>query len=123
MHSRQTAKVMNEKHTAAQHPIGNLPTTDHAPLSFTSTQVVKAALRFNKGSAGGPSGLRPEHLRVVIQSSNTRRDSAAVSLTRLLNNMMAGKVPPLVTPYLCCAHLRPTCWFEEAWGAEAYCCW
>ena len=104
--SRQTVKVMREKHPAAQHPIGDLPTTDHAPLSFTSTQVVKAALKFNKGSAGGPSGLRPEHLRVVLQSSNARRDSAAVSLTRLLNNMMAGKVPPLVAPYLCGALLH-----------------
>ena len=105
-HSRQTVKVMREKHPAALHPIGDLPTTDHAPLSFTSTQVVKAALKFNKGSAGGPSGLRPEHLRVVLQFSNARRDSAAVSLTRMLNNMMAGKVPPVVAPYLCGARLH-----------------
>ena len=105
-HSRQSVKIMREKHPAPQNPLGNLPTTDHAPLSVTSTQVVKAALRFNKGSAGGPSGLRPEHLRVVLQSSNTRRDSAAVALTRLLNNMMAGKVPAPVAPYLCGARLH-----------------
>ena len=105
-HNRQTVKVMREKHPAAQQPIGDLPTTDHAPLSFTSTQVVKAALKFRKGSAGGPSGLRPEHLRVVLQSTNTRRDSAAVALTRFLNQMMAGKVPAIVAPYLCGARLH-----------------
>ena len=105
-HNRETVKIMKEKHPDAQHPIGDLPTTDYAPLSFTSSQIIKSALKFKKGSAGGPSGLRPEHLRVVLQSTNTRRDSAAVSLTKLINNMMAGKVPELVAPYLCGARLH-----------------
>ena len=105
-HNRETVRIMKEKHPASQRPIGDLPTSDAAPLSFTSFQVVKSALRFKKGSAAGPSGLRPEHLRVVLQSSNARRDSAAVSLTKLLNAMMAGKVPALVAPFLCGARLH-----------------
>ena len=105
-HNRETVKIMRDKHPAARQPIGGLPSTDHAPLSFTSSHVIKCALKFRKGSSGGPSGLRPEHLRVVLQSSNNRRDSAAVSLTRLLNGMMAGKVPDAVAPYLCGARLH-----------------
>ena len=73
-HNRETIRIMREKHPASQRPIGDLPTTEAAPLSFTSFQVVKSALRFKKGSAAGPSGLRPEHLRVVLQSSNARQD-------------------------------------------------
>ena len=59
---RATVKQMREKHPPAQHPIGPLPTTDTAPLSLTTEAVLKAATRFKKGTAAGPSGLRPEHL-------------------------------------------------------------
>ena len=104
--NRETVKIMKEKHPVGQQLIGDLPTTDCSPLSLTSTQVIESALKFKKGSAPGPSGLRPEHLRVVLQSTNTRRDSAAVSLTKLLNKMMSGEVPRLVAPYLCGARLH-----------------
>ena len=105
-YSAVTERQMRSKHPPPQRPIGPLPTTELAPISFTSSSVLKLALKFRKGSAPGPSGLRPEHLRVVLQSTSARRDSALVSLTKLLNKMMAGCVPAEVAPYLCGARLH-----------------
>ncbi|MED5469236.1 MAG: reverse transcriptase domain-containing protein, partial [Cyanobacteriota bacterium] len=97
---------MLEKHPDPLRPMGEYPTTDQAPLSVSTFQVCKAALSFNKGSAGGTSGLRPEHLKVVLQASNARRESAAAALTKLVNRMLAGKVPSHVAPFLCGARLH-----------------
>jgi hypothetical protein len=101
-----TVKAMREKHPPAPNPIGPLPTTEHTPLSVSSQEVLKAATRFRKGSAPGPSGLRPEHLRSALLSFPTRRDGALTALTRLTNRMLAGKVPAVVAPYLCGARLH-----------------
>ena len=113
-YSAATERQMRSKHPPPQRPIGPPPTTEHAPISFTSTSVLKHGLKFRKGSAPGPSGLRPEHLRVVLQSTSARRDSALVSLTKLLNKMMAGCVPAEVAPYLCGARLHAARKKEEA---------
>ena len=104
--SRATVKLLRDKHPAPSHPIGPLPTTNSDPLSLYGPNVFKSALKFKKGTAPGPSGLRPEHLRVVLQSPTTRREGASNALTKLLNKMVAGLVPPQVAPYLCGARLH-----------------
>ena len=104
--SRSTVRELRAKHPPPSEPMGQLPTTNTDPLSLYSLNVFKAALKFKKGTAPGPSGLRPEHLRVILQSPTTRRESASTNLTRLLNKMVAGKVPPEVAPYLCGARLH-----------------
>ena len=101
-----TERKMKGKHPAAQKPVGPLPTTEHAPLSVSSEDVKRAATNFRKGSAPGPSGLRPEHLRAALLSSNSRKDSTLVALTRFVNRMLAGEVPTAVAPYLCGARLH-----------------
>ena len=65
-HSRATVKKMQAKHPEAAQELGPLPTTDTQPISFTQLQVSKAALRFRKGSAPGPSGMRPKHLKIAL---------------------------------------------------------
>ena len=105
-HTAATERQMRSKHPLPQRPVGPLPTTEHSPITFISSNVLKLALNFRKGSAPGPSGLRPEHLRVVLQCTSARRDSALASLTKLLNKMMAGSVPQEVAPYLCGARLH-----------------
>ena len=67
----------------------------------------KAALSFRKGSAPGPSGLRPEHLNVTLKMAPANRtDKAGAALTRLVNIMARGEVPEEVAPYLCGARLH-----------------
>ena len=103
---RATEVTMRSKHPPANQPIGPLPTTNHDPIHLYSLDVFKTALKFKSGSAAGPSGLRPEHLRVVLQCSTTRRDLASSALTKLLNAMITGKIPDEVTPYFCGAQLH-----------------
>ena len=62
--------------------------------------------RFRRGSAPGPSGLRPEHLTVTLQSAPGRRERALASLTRLVNVMAGGGVPEDVAPFLAGARLH-----------------
>ena len=62
--------------------------------------------KFRRGSAPGPSGLRPEHLRTCLQAAPGRRQRALQSLTSLVNCMAAGGVPRQVAPYLCGARLH-----------------
>ena len=104
--SRATVKLLRDKHPAPSLPPGLLPTTDSDPLTLYGPDVYKAALKFKKGTAAGPSGLRPEHLRVVLQSPAIRREGASNTLTKLLNRMVAGMIPLEVAPYVCGAHLH-----------------
>ena len=40
-----------------------------ATLEFSVDDVVRAARSFRRGSAGGPTGLRGEHLREALDSA------------------------------------------------------
>ena len=81
--------------------------TSTPQLQFTAKDVQKAALSFRKGSAPGPSGLRPEHLNVVLKGAPANRtDKAGAALTRLVNIMVRGEVPEEVAPFLCGARLH-----------------
>ena len=62
--------------------------------------------KFGKGTAPGPSGIPPEHLRTTPMAANNRMSSALVSLTRVVNNMAAGACPDPVVPFLCGARLH-----------------
>jgi hypothetical protein len=104
--SAATNTEMRAKHPAASSELGDLPTTDAAPLSFTQQDVMKAVGKFRRGSAPGPSGLRPEHLKCALKAAPNRGDRALEGLTKLLNIMVAGAVPESVAPFLCGARLH-----------------
>src|SRR5260221_12269435 len=56
-----------------------------------------SSLSFPAGSAGGPDGLRPQHLRELLQC----RGNGPVFLTALtafVNMGLSGRCPPLVAP-------------------------
>ena len=67
---------------------------------------MNATNKFRKGSAPGPSGLRPEHLKSVLRAAPNRRDRALSNLTKLVNVVMKGNVPEAVAPFLCGARLH-----------------
>ena len=103
---RETEAELRRLHPPAAKPIGPLPTTEAPQLTFTQMEVLKSVDRFRNGSAPGPSGLRPEHLKAALRSAPNRRDRALHNLTALVNTMMKGKVPSSVAPYLCGARLH-----------------
>ena len=104
--SRANVTVMEGKHPQATGPPPQPPQVTSPQLTFTSAEVEKMVKKFRRGSAPGPSGLRPEHLRVCLQAAPWRRQRALQSLTSLVNCMTAGGVPSQVAPYLCGAHLH-----------------
>ena len=107
--TRATEEEMRAKHPAAtpDHSSTFQPTTTAAPMTFSQKDVFKAIKSFKKGSAPGPSGLRPEHIKCVVKSpSPSRADKALEAITKLINVMAAGKVPEEVAPYISGARLH-----------------
>ena len=97
---------MRKKHPPATGPLTFQRTSDSTQLQFTTKEVEKAALSFRKSSAPGTSGQRPEHLRVVLKDAPANRTVKAISaLSRVVNLMARGEVPPTVAPFLCGARL------------------
>ena len=103
---RASVGDMRAKHPPATANPKPIPTTEVAQLVFNQIEVEKAVKKFRRGSAPGPTGLRPEHLRVALQAAPGRRDRALQGLTKLLNVMVGGGVPEEVAPYLAGARLH-----------------
>ena len=101
-----TEAILRAKHPPASSNPGPTPTSEAPPLSITPMEVEKAVKKFRRGSVPGPSGLRPEHVKGALKAPPNRSDKALSGLTKLVNNMLAGKVPPSVAPYLCGARLH-----------------
>ena len=76
------------------------------PIRITMRQVKKAIQTFKAGSAPGPSGLRPEHLKEALKASNIQRSNKVLnSLVTFVNNLSAGSLPTTIAPYFCGARL------------------
>ena len=98
---------MQRKHPQPFREQPPLPNTDVRPCHFNGAAALAAALSFHKGSAPGPSGMRPEHFKAVLKSSSpVLAEKALVALIKLVNVMAAGKVPKAVAPFLCGARLH-----------------
>ena len=83
-------------------PLGPVP----PPLSLSEAVVLKAVRSFPGGSAPGPSGLRPSHLREAVSCPAPDRARLVLkSLTIFVNALAAGRTPPSVLPHLCGATL------------------
>ena len=83
-------------------PSGPVP----PPASITESVVRRGVRSFPNGSAPGPSGLRPSHLREAIGCpSPDQAASLLASLTRFVNLLAAGRAPSTVVPHLCGATL------------------
>ena len=95
-----TYNKLLERHPA-QHP-DRQPAADPSEvlaIQVTEEDVIKAVRTFPAGSAGGPDGLRPQHLLDLV---NNRESGPALltSLTAFVNMLLEGKCDPAVTPVL-----------------------
>ncbi len=95
---------------SSKHPTGRAPAPDAAPPRLTEScpqtpeDVLKALGGFPKGSGGGPSGLRPQHLLEGVKMPCQRL--ALEALTDALNTLLAGRVPTSMAPFLAGASLH-----------------
>ena len=98
--SPEVCEEMLKKHPQAAPP--TLPTGPVPPPATLSESVVwKGVNSFPKGSAAGPSGLRPSHLREAVRCpAPDNANQLLSSLTRFANLLAAGQAPPTITPLL-----------------------
>jgi len=60
---------MKSEHPTVSKPSDGLPNpSQYSSLSVTESDVRCAVLSFPSGSAGGPDGLRPQHLRDLMMN-------------------------------------------------------
>ena len=96
---------MLSKHPQAPPP--SLPSgTPPSPSQLSEKVILRQVKSFPNGSAPGPSGLRPSHLReAVLCPSPDRSNQILSSLSCFTNLLASGGVPPPIQPYLCGATL------------------
>ena len=76
------------------------------PQEVSSTQVLSAIRSFPAGSAGGPDGLHPQHLKdLVAGRPNLSSQIVLESLTRFVNFVLASDILADARPYLFAASL------------------
>ena len=93
-----------------RHPSSPCPDIDDASskpsLTVDEPMVLSCLQAFPKGTSPGASKLRAQHLLDAIAGSTApaARD-CLVSLTCLMNNLLSGKAPSILAPWLCGAPL------------------
>ena len=75
------------------------PTTSTAPIQVTPISVRKAIMSFPNGSAGGPDGLRPRHLKDLLIGAEDDHPLLQ-RITELMNLILDGSTPTAVRPIL-----------------------
>ena len=104
--SDENMKLLELKHPPEHPDRQAFPVTQEQPLEVSGSLVLTAVQSFATGSAGGSSGLRPQHLKDSLSSAAT--DAGNVLLNTLgdfVNLMLAGKTPEFVRPVFASANL------------------
>ena len=94
-----TYSILKEKHPdpPPDSVISPLPEDLICAISVSPEEVSKAIRSFPNGSAGGPDGLRPQHLKDMTDS--TLSDVLLSSLASFLTLILKGEVPPSIRPF------------------------
>jgi Reverse transcriptase (RNA-dependent DNA polymerase) len=112
-HDQHTLGELRLKHPPRCHTLddNHLPRTQdnhHScqPLVVQESDVIEAVKSFPAGSAGGVDGMRPQHLKDLINVNTGDAGQRLVSrLTEFANICLAGKIPTSIRPIFCGASL------------------
>ena len=102
-HNDATIAALRAKHPAP-HPDTNFPlppkeNEPQPPIAVTEQDVARAVLSFPRGSAGGPDGLLPQHLKDLISNSaRAGGKKLLAALTAFTNLVLSGITPVQVRP-------------------------
>lgn len=99
-----TLKELISKHPTActdRNLSALLPARDFVDGAFqvTEAMVLKAIRSFPPGSAGGPDGIRPQHLVEMLNNKDTH-NSFLSSISSFMNLILRGQCPPEVAQIL-----------------------
>ena len=101
-HSPATLESLRLKHPEPHPDRSIFPALDAElfSLTFTEEDVKRAIMSFPAGSAGGPDGLRPQHLKDLIGPSANEGGAILLrALTLLVTLILNGKTPSQLQPY------------------------
>lgn len=105
--TEDNVKELKTKHPskpADRRPFPDAPPT--APLQVTADFVREMVSDFPNGSGGGPTGLRPQHLKNAISSSASEAGNQLCNtLADFCNLLLRGNVPAQIQPVLAGASL------------------
>jgi len=103
-----TAASLRTKHPAraASDSPSPAPSSNESPLCLLESDILAAIKSFVPGSAGGPDGLRPQHLKdLTSASAGDAGRRLLTSLTDFANMCLSGRVPAEIQPVFCGAAL------------------
>ena len=81
-----------------------IPSPGTSSLQISPASVRLAINNFPCGSASGPDGLRPQHLKDLLAGFEND-DPLLISITEIVNLILSGGVPPHIRPTLFDANL------------------
>ena len=102
-----TYQALLERHPSP-HPNTVIPPIDDAMsdhvISVDEREVTLGIRSFKRGSAGGPDGLRPQHLKDMISVEESSQ-VLLPALTAFVNHVIEGRTPPSIRPFFFGANL------------------
>ena len=105
-HTVEVSARLAEKHPSAENPVdlSEFGNASSSLVPLTDVDVVEKCIRsFHRLSAGGPSGLRPIHLKNCL--STEHRDEVLERCCALINILAKGDAPTFLAPFLAGANL------------------
>ena len=105
--SDKSVKILEKKHPPPALDRQSFPQChQYEPLQVTSSAVHSAIQSFPNGSAGGPSGVRPQHIKDALSSHSIDAGNTFLdTLTDFVNLILAGKAPDFIRPVFAAANL------------------
>ena len=106
--NQETLSELKAKHPPA-HPDSNFPPAPESPAllaEITEREVARAIKSFPCGSAGGPDGLRPQHLKDLTSESAERGGKELLrALSSFILLVLEGNTPLSIQPIFFGANL------------------
>ena len=92
--------MLQQKHPASQPDPSLAETTGLPPITVSEEEIVRAIKSFPNDSAGGPDGLRPQHLKDMTGPTTNGGAQALISaLSRFVTVVLQGKTPTSIRPF------------------------
>ena len=98
--------LLDAKHPPAPADKATPQSNDCVQLQVSQSEVRRAVMSFNAGSAGGQTGLRPQHVKDALSpSANEAGNNLLSHLTDYTNLLLTGKIPAFIKPVVSSATL------------------
>ena len=106
--TRDVIREMKDKHPEPRAPTDwSALRQVHRAAAVTVEELLTQRMiaSFARGSAGGPTGLKPQHLKDALLSGSGLQDEFLRLLTQVINNLSQGEAPQNVRAFLSGASL------------------